>query len=579
MVVGEYKKSEIIDYIVVGMAVIGLWIVVGPKFPTNDDYGLMSILAGYKSGTPTAVPFYCEYLYAVIISGLYRITDIIPWYIIVLMTLMLINCLCLFYTIRKLVKESSLKCFDRFFSYFVFVSLIFGLYFFNLIYITYSVVPAVCGCSAILLILTIKKGDTILTNNVITGIVLGLFFFAWNIRMQSGYVVLISLIFAITYSCYEKNMKYQRVLFLIIGIIAIAMISLYVNWQAGIGNGWNDFASFYDACGKYTDYTHLTYEEAPDIYQSIGWNQELYCLVNKWFFMDKRIDYNSFSTLNQSVATHTFYGYSSRRALLAGMCSLFKVSSLWIRLLLALWVITIIVVFIFKLIMHEKKSELKDVCEALLFLLIGGVLISYLLMQGRFLDRAVYPVMFCTMIPSFFLCLKIVICSNIRNIGKEKYSNKYKNIFFSFHIFIVIAFIAFSIVGLTTSSWKKYNPKSCQTKKMLEQYVMDNDDYFYINDISLTMPGDPFTVYSSKKPTNYTFWGGTFLKSPLYYEQIKMYGFDDFSRSDLIRDNVRFISCSGPDDDLFEYMREEFPNCEVEITDKTSDFIIYRFIE
>ncbi len=572
-------KAQIVDYVIICIAIISFWMLVNPKFPTNDDYGLMSILAGYKSGTPIAVPFYCEYLYSFFISGLYKITGQIPWYIIVLMTLMIVNCLCLFYTIKKMVIAAPIKKYKGITYCLIFISLLLAFYCFNLVYITYSIVPAVCGTSIILLILTTKNEDVPLTKNTITGIIFVLFFFAWNIRRQTGYVVLVSVIFAIIFAYFSKNISIKRCLFWAIGVIAIAILSVYVDWYSGTGNGWNEFTLFYDACGQYTDYTHLTYEEAPELYQSLGWDENLYTLVNKWFFMDEKVDLNSFDILNQSVDNQTFYGYSSRRALIAGMFGILKASSVWIRFFLALWFITVILVSIFKLSSnYDSYSELKDVFGTIIFMLIGYAFIAYLLMRGRFLDRAVYPVFFCTMIPSLVICLRIVLNISAKARNRQNVINPKKIIVIS-HLFIFIVFIIAALGGVSTANWNKYNPESSNIKKKLEQYVIDNDEYFYISDVSLTMPGDPFTVYPDHKPTNYTFWGGTFLKSPLYYEQIKQYGFDSFSKSDFIKNNVRFISLAGPNDVFLDYMREEYPDCRVEITDQASGFIIYRYLE
>jgi hypothetical protein len=573
------SRAEIVDYVVICIAIISFWMLVKPKFPTNDDYGLMSILAGYKSGTPVAVPFYCEYLYSLLISGSYRITGRIPWYIIVLMTLMIVNCLCLFYAIKKMVLDAPIKKYKGIIYRLIFISLLLAFYFFNLVYITYSIVPAVCGSSIILLILTTKNEDVPFIKNTITGIIFVLFFFAWNIRRQTGYVVLVSVMFAIIFAYFSNIIKIRRCLFWTMSVIAIAILSVYADWYSGTGNGWNEFALFYDACGQYTDYTHLTYEEAPVLYQSLGWDENLYALVNKWFFMDEKVDLNSFNILNQSVDNQTFYGYSSRRALIAGMFGILKASSTWIKFFLMLWLITVLIVAIFKLSSkYDSKSELKDVVGAIVFLFIGYTFISYLLMRGRFLDRAVYPVFFCTMIPSLVICLRIVLNISAKARNRQDVINPKKIIVIS-HLFIFIVFIIAALGGVSTANWNKYNPESSNIKKKLEQYVIDNDEFFYISDVSLTMSGDPFTVYPNHKPTNYTFWGGTFLKSPLYYEQIKEYGFDDFSKSDFVKNNVRFISLTGPNDIFLDYMREEYPDCRVEITDQASGFIIFRYLE
>ncbi len=573
------KHIAVLEYVFLSFALIIFWILKSPKFPTNDDYGLLSILAGYKTGTPIAVPFYCEYLYALLISVLYKISGSFPWYMLMFMALVLTSSLCLYYAINKVVKDSGIKKNNKIIVLFMFFSLITGIYLFNFVYITFSIVPAVCGCSAVLLILTMNKEDTAITSSVVTGIIFVLFFFAWNIRIESGYISFISALLAITYAMFNKNIKKRRGILLFIGVIAIAAISFFADWYSGTFHGWNEFKLYYDACGQYTDYTHLTYEEAPDLYQSIGWNENLYHLVNNWFFMDERVDYNAFNTLNNAVEKHSFYGYSSRRALLFGMFNIFKNSSLWIRIFFIVFGISVLAISVCRIVNVNKKHSFKDVCGMGLFLLLGLAFIAYLLMRGRFLDRAVYPVVFCTMVPGLVLCLRTVLNMIVLKKGKEPADNKR-----DISLIIACASLAVScsivaVMGAKSANWNKYNPDAVQTKLNLEKYVMDNDEYFYIYNTSLIVTGDPFTVYPDQKPTNYTFWGGTFLKSPSYYDQIKRYGFEELSRSAFISDKVRFISRSGPEDIFLDYMQEEYPDCRVEIVDYSGEFIIYRYLE
>lgn len=576
-----FKEKKIIyDYIIISLALIVFWFLQKPRFATNDDYGLMSILAGYKSGTPSAVSFYCEYLYAVIVSGLYNINSYIPWYTLIFLFLTLINCLCLYYVISKSLIESGYSKYRRSIASFVFICFILGIYFFNLVYITFSIVPAVCGCSAVLLILSMNDENISVTNNIVTGFIFVLFFFSWNIRIESGYVAFISAIAAIVYTVINNRIKIRRGALLVIGIVAIMAISVFADWYVGIDSGWNDFKLFYDACGQYTDYTHLTFEEAPDLYQSIGWNENMYYLVDDWFFMDDSVNYQSFNTLNNAIANETVYGYSSKRALIVGMFNTFKNSSLWIKAFAIVWVITVVVISICSFVNSEdRKMAVKDVLGPILFWLLGFAFTTYLLMRGRFLDRAVYPIVFCTMLPSMILSFRNALTIKSSQSKTCKNVSSYQPLIVLLIVTVTGACLAIAALGVITANWDNYNPEYTKVKMNLEQYVMDNDEYFYINDTSLTMTGDPFVVYPEKKPTNYTFWGGTYLKSPLYYEQIKMYGVDDFNRAVFLREDVRFVSQRGINEFLLNYMKEEYPNCSAEITDKQDDFYVYKFIE
>ncbi|MBR3996548.1 MAG: hypothetical protein IKI97_14885, partial [Clostridia bacterium] len=51
-----------------------------PVWYTNDDFRMMTIVSGAYTGTPSADIVFMRYPIGLVLSGLYSITTLIPWY-------------------------------------------------------------------------------------------------------------------------------------------------------------------------------------------------------------------------------------------------------------------------------------------------------------------------------------------------------------------------------------------------------------------------------------------------------------------------------------------------------------------
>ncbi|MDO4798644.1 MAG: hypothetical protein Q4A01_11580 [Coriobacteriales bacterium] len=89
---------------------------------------------------------------------------------------------------------------------------------------------------------------------------------------------------------------------LVAGVALVLCCSVVHSVQYGTPE-WKQFLSANAARHKYMDYPHDSYEENPQLYQSVGWSDELETLVNdEWLFMDERVTSEAFLTLSKEGA-------------------------------------------------------------------------------------------------------------------------------------------------------------------------------------------------------------------------------------------------------------------------------------
>ena len=77
----------------------------------------------------------------------------------------------------------------------------------------------------------------------------------------------------------------------------------YLHEQYYSQNGWKEYSSYTTQRSEYMDYAHLSYEEGEEIYTECGWSEALYNVVEGWFFMDPRVNQETFAEINAYTKT------------------------------------------------------------------------------------------------------------------------------------------------------------------------------------------------------------------------------------------------------------------------------------
>lgn len=130
-------------------------------------------------------------------------------------------------------------------------------------------------------------------------------FFAINIRSEVGYLTLASAAFAV---CLEvlryllkavdvQTLKRMAVSFLMLCIMAGISVGAHKIHESQ--DGWDDFREFNAERVQFIDYLPLDYTSNRDLFDKIGWSEDLYNLVNHWFFMDETVNAETFRMINE----------------------------------------------------------------------------------------------------------------------------------------------------------------------------------------------------------------------------------------------------------------------------------------
>lgn len=85
-----------------------MYLIIPIGFETNDDSGMMYILAGYRTGTPEIGTVYCNILWDCLISSFYRICAEVNWYIIIFVFLLFISNMMILKSILKICRKKPI---------------------------------------------------------------------------------------------------------------------------------------------------------------------------------------------------------------------------------------------------------------------------------------------------------------------------------------------------------------------------------------------------------------------------------------------------------------------------------------
>ncbi len=205
--------------------------------------------------------------------------------------------------------------------------------------------------------------------------------------------------------------------------------------------------------------------------------------------------------------------------------------------------------------------------------MVTATIFIYFIYNGRFPYRVTFSVLILYILPLLFLIWDVQV-------------SIWKNRWFQYAVFaVVIGAFVYSICGscgLTRIAYSiskdSTRLESIQTKIKVEQYAIENPDNLYVYDYSLALAGDPFVTYEDGKPYNLTFWGGSGMYSPPYYDQLRANGREEFYSDSFLDDNVFFIGSQEPDAELIDYMKSEFSEkISTQIVYEGDGFIVYQF--
>ena len=567
--------KKFIPAIIAVICLIVLWSICPICFQNNDDKVIMYLTAGYTTGTPELGTVFGGFLWSGLIGIFYRIYSGIAWYTVLSLVVIALSLIVIFYSIYKSVESSHIilriaPCFVLFI----------GVLMYFMAALQYTVTAAIVGCGAVCALVTYLYTD-IRRRWLVISIVL--LICSFSIRKQIGWVsfsaALIVGFFALVKEVIgvgkvkaddENNSTDSlslRQIIIAAAAIIIAFAIVYVsNAIYEKASGIADFNDYYAEAGNWIDYPHLDIaDDTEGVYESVGWDQELYDIASRWYFMDERLTTENFAVINSgySADSLTVKEYIKRTIDLMQSSPICNVQ-------LAAWIVILVAINGYAIINRQFNIML---CAAdSLFVFCMLILAYFCILQGRFPMRVYEALLIIYMIPSV---LMLLIADNSDD------RHKYNIIFITLGcLFIAGSFIAFPSGNMLKATYAKCHDadrtQEIAEAEALESYAIVNSDNIYVYDYELSLPSDVFTTYIDGVPSNVLFWGGWTYNTPMYYSQLAANGRDSIYAEDFIDGNI-YLCGRYVDDTMTAYMQSLFPDAEPVVVDEFDGIVVYQY--
>ena len=378
------KMKDNIDLVlsvfVAGAFVAAVFLTTGIIFETNDDKFITEILAGVIALKPDAHVVYINYLLALPISLLYRVTSQVPWYGGFLILLHLI----IYFTITYQVLSFFKNWIDKILALGIVMSL-FVAHMYCTGAIQYTSTAALLAVTGyICLVRNPEKGKWVF---LIFELLAYLLRSKAMLMIQPfGMMIMLGIVFTNGKAVREKIALMAKYVCIIVLILAVGFLGDILGYSNA---SWKDYERFNDARTTMFDiYGTLTYEEAKPILDKYNVTENEYNSFLGYSIFDYDVSIECIEELEETIVLSRAKSFEIG-AIWAELKDTFLIAYLWginrLRLLVLIAGLVWIVV-----------------CRRWKLLLpIGGICLSsmlvwgFLLWQGRLPERVAIPLAFC----------------------------------------------------------------------------------------------------------------------------------------------------------------------------------------
>lgn len=387
-------------------------------FGTSDDKAIQNILSGVTYGFPSGYTVFSNILLCAPLASLYGVIHEVPLWFVTLEVFQFIAATVFCYSCLCIV---TIACEGRGRGYRIAACAIscaacIILFLLPTIRPTFSLTSACLAASSVAAFYSsfFGKINSSHERSVLGGCSAALIFCAYCVRSSSGLaglVILGALFLSLCWQFFSGAYGIERGDFkraLLVAIAALCLIGFAWGAQkiAYSSPEWVEFQQINSVRGKYMDYDHDTYQNNPDLYESVGWDESLYQLVQKWYFMDDRVGYESFKTLAKNSQVEKRASISA--VVTVGSNASDAAKSLSLALAVALFSLVLLV-----------KRDHPSVITMLLLFAASLTLLMYLITAGRVPLRAVL----CVSLPSIGVLL-IMTLSGLPQIARYPFAQK-----------------------------------------------------------------------------------------------------------------------------------------------------------
>ena len=550
------KKWTKNTYIILtGLILLLTYVVFTMQAEENDDPGMMQFISGYLTGQPAILPYIMGAPYTFLISRLYMITTRVPWYAL---AFVLINTGAVLVICDKFMKY---RCTKK--NYICFLCIYFGLFLYQLTNLQFTMVAGLAGLAAIMLVYDACKDDA-LKRKVLDGVLAAVFaFFCYNIRYQCGYAALAVMLYIVVAKGIlfkEWNKKQILCLLTCVGVMGISAIinTAYVN-----NTEWHTYADLNAERSYFMDVKRLPYEGNEEVYNAVGWDEDIYDLTSHWCFMSDTSNRENYAAINEAAAAEQAPDTSLIQIAQAIKYNIqgFVTALSWQTAILIGWGLWGLIELAYT-IQKKDKETVRKFLFALGFYAITLAFIAYLMVFGRFNSRSTIMLMSCCLVPGF-----CALSTSLEQVSRRKRG-------ISAVLICGLALLTLSGIG---KQWRR-QVCSYETWDDLYSYVLQHKDCVYVGDVSMTAPNNLFRTFSlEERPTNYFFWGGWLAGSPLDKIHQETNGLEHLTLEDMLDENKFFVGDKANIELLLSYYNNRYDQVEAEIYHEADTYIVYGF--
>jgi len=576
---GRWLLAVFVSFSLIGI----IFLIFRPVFMTIDDPRIRFVYAGYASGEPCGNYLFCNVILGSVIAWLYRLFANIPWYVIYQFVLIGFGCSAVGKTIYKLCYRKNVKVY---FAVLIHITEYLVLCVSSTVLMHFEITAAIIGTAAAALLLGLDDNDGKVCQYVDIVVSAVCLFLTLLISKSNFYVICCYLSVALLYQLLRNKQTHHnkivvRVfsLFLPLAIIG-TLAAFYCNDTAKSSYEWKAYLSYDDYRVSFWDYPHVTYDDNPKLFESIGWTKTFYRLVEKkMYFLDERFHEDALSAF---VEPFSWFNFMSADEMLQNASTSFSALYKEEPIIKFQGILAELILLIMIGIFYRDKQEKENFpiyCSALCNHVGTFLLLVFLAIRGRFPLRA--------WLSCFIPFGTVMLIQFLRLCHMQKIQETESEVRYARKKFIRIALAAgCSLIfvhvfqkGILTRY--SYRSSSNAQVSMVENYCISNQENIYVYDPYFVQDYRALTEYQDVKtsPLNMLIWGSSYIYTPVFYRQMQYLGYESFSTENLFDKNVYVVTDGrqAEDTELFLYLEERYSGVRYEIKDRiTDDCAVYK---
>ncbi len=282
----------------------------GVFFFANDDVGIQNILAGITPPEPEPHAVFVNYVSCLVVSCLFDGFPGVPWWTVyqffVLFCSGVVTQYCILTVLSTRCFKRSFRC-SRLLVAVLSSVILFSLFLFPVCRPQFTMTASYAGSAAILWVYTATGSMT--SKRRVVSIALLLLVLGFCTRSICAELCLLFLLMCAVLRCFvccELPLRLARIRNFVVGSVdfqAVAaaacafMLLAITHAVAYSSNEWVEFDKVNSSRSSFMDYSHDGFEANSEPYIEAGWDANLATLVSNWYFMDSRVDSDSFESI------------------------------------------------------------------------------------------------------------------------------------------------------------------------------------------------------------------------------------------------------------------------------------------